>query len=241
MTGRPLPPAGPFAGDDGSADPAVAAALASLVAGSGDLRTLQHALVATRVLVPIVAAPGEVDVDTGGRAVERSAHMSTVTITGHDGRRALPVFTSLAALAAWDPQARPFPASAVDAARGAYEDGAEALLVDPSAAGAAVVEGAALLALAEGRPWLPPAEDPDLLAAVAEALRDVDGLAGWTAGPGAPVGGGDLLLTLRTDPAAGPRVAPEVARTAAERLAGIALLRARLDRGVDLAVSPPGP
>ena len=56
-----------------------------------------------RWLVPVVAVAAEVDDsgDSGYPMVETRTDMATVTLTAPDGSRALPVFTSLAALAAW--------------------------------------------------------------------------------------------------------------------------------------------
>ena len=43
---------------------------------------------------------------------ERGAEMSLPTLIGHDGRAAIPAFTSLEAMARWRPTARPVPAQA---------------------------------------------------------------------------------------------------------------------------------
>lgn len=234
-----LPPTGRFADDDGSADPPVLAALISF-ATSGDVRPLQQALLRARLLVPVVATSGgggAADADGTHGHAGAEAHLATVTLTGHDGRLALPVFTSLATMAAWDPAARPVPAPAVEAARGAYEEDAVALVLDVAGPVTATLEGPALLALAEGRPWLPPAEDPDVLAAVGAALAGLPGLAKVDVGT---CDDADLRLTLHI-PDAGPgdhASAREVAQAAAERLAGTDLLRIRLERGLDLAVIP---
>jgi hypothetical protein len=53
-----------------------------------------------------------------------------VLLTGADGRLALLAFTDLAALAAWDPGARPVPVAAHLAAATAVQEGADALVVD---------------------------------------------------------------------------------------------------------------
>ncbi|HYJ76139.1 MAG TPA: SseB family protein, partial [Kineosporiaceae bacterium] len=94
----------PFAGDDGSADPALAAVLAD-----GDEQALAEALAAARVLVPVVAVLGEERAPVGptGLVSDKSADMAVATLVGRDGRKALPVFSSLTALAAWDARARP--------------------------------------------------------------------------------------------------------------------------------------
>src|SRR4051794_13012008 len=97
----------PFAGDDGRADPALAAALEA-----GDERALADALATARVLVPVVAVLGEERAPAGpsGLPSDKNADMAVATLVGPDGRTALPVFSSLTTLAAWDATARPVPA-----------------------------------------------------------------------------------------------------------------------------------
>ncbi|RYU11156.1 SseB family protein [Nocardioides iriomotensis] len=147
---RSLPDPG-FAGDDGAVSPDVASALASYDADpdarhSATLAVLQGA----RLLVPVVAVLGEVEVDEQGLAHDKTSDMAAVLMRGRDGRNALLAFTGSQAMARWDPQARPVPVSARDAARAARQDGAEALLVDVAGPVMFVVEGEDLEALAEG-------------------------------------------------------------------------------------------
>jgi hypothetical protein len=178
----------PFAGDDGSAAPALAAALAG-----GDEHAVAEALAAARVLVPVVAVLGEEPAPAGpsGLPADKTADMAVATLVGRDGRRALPVFSSLAALAAWDAAARPVPAEGPRAALSAVADGCDALVVDPAGLRPAVVRRPVLWALAQGRRWLPPARDPDVLAAVEHALVGVGVHVAC-----APGRRGDLLVRL---------------------------------------------
>jgi hypothetical protein len=250
VSDRTLPPAGPFAGDDGSADPGLAAALADFSRGAADLRAVQHALLRARVLVPVVAtaSSGHHARSTGQPAdpwpgAEGGTAMSTVTVVGRDGRRALPVFTSTTALSAWDTRARPVPQASPSAARAAYSDGAVALLVDPAGPVPLALEGPPMLALAEERDWVLPSEDPDVLAAVTAALVGLPGLAGVDV---TGAGEADITVTLhvhgagadgRADGAVSDP-ARRVAQEAADRLAAVDLLGRRLERGLDLAVVP---
>jgi hypothetical protein len=147
--GRTIPDPG-FAGDHGSADPALAAALAAYAVDPGRhlevLLALQHA----RLLVPVVAVLGEVEHDEQGLAHDKTSDMATVLLTGHDGRQALLAFTSLETLAAWRADARPVPVAAVLAARSALQEGAAALLVDVAGPTPYAVEGRVLEGLASG-------------------------------------------------------------------------------------------
>jgi hypothetical protein len=140
-----------FPGDDGSADPAVTAALAAYETSpeAGHLPALA-ALQDSRLLVPVVATVGEVEYDEHGLARDKTSDMAAVLITGRDGRTALLSFTSTASLQAWNPEARPVAVSARQAARAALQDGADALLVDVAGPVMFPVEGPDLRDVAEG-------------------------------------------------------------------------------------------
>lgn len=147
---RSIPDPG-FAGDDGSAPEGLRQALAAYAADparrpAAVLEVLQH----SRLLVPVVAVLGEVEHDERGLAHDKTSDMATVLMRGRDGRMALLAFTSTSALTAWDPEGRPVPVGARDAARAALHDGAEALLVDVAGPVLFVVEGDDLRSLADG-------------------------------------------------------------------------------------------
>jgi hypothetical protein len=180
----------PFAGDDGRADPALVRALAT-----GDVEQAAAALVAARVLVPVVAVLGDGPAPIGphGRPVDRSADMAVATLVAPDGRRALPVFTSSAALGAWDAAARPVPAEGPRAALSAVQDGCVALVVDPGSPGSVVLPRPALWALAQARPWVPPERDPEVADAVRAAVGGQEKVAAVRLGAGE---GGGLTVVL---------------------------------------------
>lgn len=146
---RPLPDPG-HGSDDGSAPPAVADALRQ-VADGAPLEVALAALCEVRVLVPVVAVPGQVEYDESGLARDKTADMATVLLTGRDGRRALLAFTDLAALQAWDPAARPAPVSTRQAAQAALAEGADALVVDVAGPVQVPIEGDALHRLVRGQ------------------------------------------------------------------------------------------
>ena len=126
---RHIPDPG-FAGDDGTADPALRSALAVLVAEPSTYGDALLALQDARLLVPVVAVLGEVEVDEHGLAHDKTSDMAAVLMTGADGRRALLAFTGSDSLAAWDAGARPVPVPTRLAAQSAVQDGAAALVVD---------------------------------------------------------------------------------------------------------------
>lgn len=110
-----------YSGDDGSADPRVRAVLAE-----GDGNAIATALVASRLLVAVVARLDTIEAS----GVEKDSHMALVSLINERGERGLLAFTGIDALQAWNPDARPVPAQAVEIARAALEDGAAALVVD---------------------------------------------------------------------------------------------------------------
>ncbi|MCD5351678.1 SseB family protein [Kineosporia mesophila] len=165
-SGRTLT-AQPFPGDDGTADAALTAALAD-----GDLVAITRAWAPTRVLVPIVAVLGDDDAELVASEGDKSSDMALVTLVGEDESRILPVFSSVAALLEWNPKARPVPVEAARAAQAAVVEECPRIVIDP--AGAAVeLPRPAVWAVAQGRDWLPPADDPELLDGITALIGTV--------------------------------------------------------------------
>ncbi len=146
---RTVPDPG-FAGDSGAADPTLATALAAYATDPTTYADALAAACTARLLVPVVAVLGEVEVDDQGLAHDKSSDMATVLLTGADGRQALLAFTGTTSLAEWDAEARPVPVSATVAAQSAVHEGAAALLVDVAGPVSLVVEGEDLARLAAG-------------------------------------------------------------------------------------------
>jgi hypothetical protein len=136
--------------DTGEAEPALTAALSAYAAGTADQVAALAALQGARVLVPVVAVLGEVELDDAGLAHDKTSDMAAVLLTGADGRLALLAFTSTASMAAWDPTARPVPVPARLAAQTAVQEGAAALVVDVAGPVPLAVETADLRGLAAG-------------------------------------------------------------------------------------------
>ena len=149
MDGRTIPDPG-FAGDHGEPGRTLGAALAAYAAGTGSQVDALSAVRESRLLVPVVAVLGEVEVDERGLAHDKTSDMATVLLQGADGRMALLAFSGLPALQAWDPDARPVPVTARTAAQAALQGGAAAIVVDVAGPAAFVVEGQDLEGLALG-------------------------------------------------------------------------------------------
>lgn len=149
MTSRELPDPG-FADDDGAPDPVLRAAMLARAEGRGTTGDVLGPLAGARLLVPVVAVLGEVELDERGLAHDKSSDMAAVLVTGADGRTALLAFTGADAMAAWDPQARPVPVAAPTAATAALQEGAAALAVDLAGPASYVLTGQDLEAVAAG-------------------------------------------------------------------------------------------
>ena len=104
-------------------------AVDALEQGRGSTADVVAALADARVVVAVVAVLGEGEEHTA-TAGDKQADMALVTLTRPDGRRALPVFSSTTALAAWDASARPVPVDTRRAAHAALAEGCERLVLD---------------------------------------------------------------------------------------------------------------
>lgn len=162
----------PFAGDDGEVQPQMAGALALT-----DVAERQEALVAAlatgRVFVPVQAHahPGYEDGAVASHTpspnpnAEALEEASELTVLAPGGLRAMPVFSSAAALAEFDPEARPLPVLGRNAA-------AQALLhtgllaLDPVGENSPLVGDffgrSAVVAIASDEVWLAPWIDPQI-------------------------------------------------------------------------------
>jgi hypothetical protein len=228
--GRTLTPQ-PFAGDDGRADPRLAAALTG-----GDEESLASVLLAARVLVPVVALLGDEPATRGptGLPADKNADMAVATLVAPDGRKALPIFSSLEALTAWDRSARPVPVEGPRAALSAVADGCDALVVDPAGPRPTLVRRPLLWALAQGRRWAPPARDPDVVAAVEAAANAVAGVTGVRCDAGER---GDLAVLLGVRPGLDADGLSAVIGVFRNRLAGSDLVAERVE-GLEIRVVP---
>lgn len=219
MAGRELPPTSRFAADDGAADPALAAALARHAAGEGALADVVAALATARVLVPVLAIerddrdePDEPDEHHPAEPFAGARHASAgvVAVAAPDGRTALPVFSSVTALARWHSSARPMPAEGPRAAAAALGEGWDLLVVDPGGGATAVVPRPAVRALAAGLPWQPAVRDGAVATAVRAAVRRAAAVPGVLDADAVPGRGAEVAVVVTLEPG--------LTRTALERV-----------------------
>jgi hypothetical protein len=240
-----------FDADDGASDPGLAEALAALLEGRGDEAGVHRALATARVFVAVVASLAEGGLGEHGFAEDKEADMALVTIAAPDGRKALPVFTSVARLEAWHREARPVAVFAPRAALSAVAEGAELLVLDPGAELTFVLRRPAVWALAQQREWTPSYTDASLVADVEAAAAGLPHVRGVEISPGTGVasrdasgrvvgGGGhgpELRLTLALAPGLPPEAVRETVSELNGRLAGSARFAEAVD-SIELKVRP---
>lgn len=116
---------------------------------------LVNALLDTRLLIPLVAELGEGEIGPNGLVVEKSADLAIVAVSTPDKQTAIPAFTSVAEMSAWNLEARPVPASAAKVCLAAASEGHTRVILNP--AGAAIaIRRPQLAAIAQGLAWEAP-------------------------------------------------------------------------------------
>ena len=218
------------ASDDGSRDPALAAAVAAVAADPAQLPLVLAALHQARLLAPVVAVLGEQETTAAGLVRDKTSDIAMPLLLDDAGRRALPVFSDLAALARWDPAARPVPVAGQRAAQVALAERAEAMVLDVAGPTTVTLPLAEVRALAEGRGGVPAWDDPEVSAGIAAVLA---GEPQVRSAQLAPCCGRDGRLTVSVDPTA-DRVA--LAGRVAAAVAALPVVR-RGVRGLEVTVS----
>lgn len=216
-----------FDADAGAAEADVLAALDH----RSDEKALVAAIAAARLIVPVVAVAGETT-EVNGLVTDASSDMAAVTLQAPTGEKALPAFTSMAALAAWDSSARPVPVTAQRAALAAVQEGCGVIVIDLAGRGdesqpaPVALRSSMVWALAMNRTWLPAHEDEHVQSAVDQAIADESDVFGATLGLGQR-SAVQIALTLK------PNLASEqiqqIVTRIGERLATDGEVRARID------------
>lgn len=116
---------------------------------------LVEALKGSRLLIPLVAELGEGEIGPNGLMVDKTADLAIVAVATPDGQTAIPAFTSVAELSAWNANARPVPVSAEKVCLAAASEGHNRVVINP-ATSALALRRPQLAAIAQGLPWEPP-------------------------------------------------------------------------------------
>ena len=189
-----------FAGDDGSADPALIAAIESLRSGSGNVAAVVDAFRSARLLVPLLAKLGESEVGVHGQVVDKSADLSIVTVETPDQQNGLPVFSSVESMKTWNTDARPVPVDAVKAALAAAQEGNTRIILDAGSPTEFVIRRPAIAAVAQELPWSHPSKDDRVHAAFAAATAELPEILGFELAdidPQSVLAAAELQLELR--------------------------------------------
>ncbi len=158
------------AGDDGSADPALLAALTAPRDSAARQIAVVDAYRSARLLIPLVAEKGDEGVGPHGLAVDKTQELSIVTVAAPDGRRVLPVFSSVGAMQRWDAAARPVPADGVRTAVAAAAEDTDLIVIDPGSDSEFVIRRPAVWAIAQGQRWEPSPTSPEVFAALQQSV-----------------------------------------------------------------------
>jgi hypothetical protein len=141
-----------FANDSGETPAALLPVLADRPVSKPDL---VEALKGTRLLIPLVAELGEGEMGPNGLMVEKSADLAIVAVSTPDGQSAIPAFTSVSEMQAWNSEARPVPVSAEKVCLAAASEGHNRVVLNP-ASQAIALRRPQLAAIAQGTEWVPP-------------------------------------------------------------------------------------
>jgi SseB protein N-terminal domain len=147
----------------------------------------------------LVAPAGDVGVAPSGHLVDKTQELSIITVEGPDGRSVLPAFTSVTAMAQWNPKARPIPADGVRVALAAASEGTDLVVLDATTETEFAIRRPALWAMAQDLPWMPSYLDEEVLAEFMAAADGEDAIVAIQLAPGdadARLAGPELIVQL---------------------------------------------
>ncbi|TFC47611.1 SseB family protein [Cryobacterium sp. TMT2-17-1] len=185
--------------DDGLAPEPLLAAVRRFQAREAGEETVVDAIRGSRLLVPLVTELGQSGTTEAGLRVDKTQELSIITVAGPDGRTVLPVFSSVAAMTAWNTRARPVPADGVRVALAAAQENTDLVVLDPTAPTEFVVRRPALWAIAQSLPWTPSYASRDVADAFADSVSTELSVLGVELAPGDPaarLAGPELIVRL---------------------------------------------
>jgi hypothetical protein len=216
--------------DDGSAPEKLIEAIRRFHAHDLGEADVVDALRESRLLIPLVAVLGDDGLTEHGH--DKSQELSIVTVEGPDGRTVLPAFTSVAAMAHWNPKARPVPATAGRVALAAASENTDLVVLDATNDTEFVIRRPALWALAQSQPWLPSYADTDVLSAFMDAAEPETAVLAVQLAPGDPgsrLAGPELIVQLTLAPGLDRAALDAVLARLQERWAASETIAERVD------------
>ena len=222
-----------WADDDGSAPQLLASALAAFRSGDAPASDVVDAFRQSRVLIPLLADLGEAELGVHGQLVEKSADLSIVTVSGPDGQTVLPVFTSVAAMQAWNPTARPVPTEPIKAALAAAAEQTNRIVIDPGSENTEfAIRRPAIEAIAQSLNWAAPETLEEIHQLFADAIADEDDVFAFALMSGDPqsrLAGSELLALFRVRAGLPETVVNETLNRIFERLTASELFARSVD------------
>jgi hypothetical protein len=190
----------PHAGDAGETPVDVAERLTAWRAGTGSFTDVVAALAVNRFLIPLVTHAGD-DFDSDNPVMEdKVQELSVITVAGPNGEKVIPAFTSVDAMNAWNPDARPIPIDAQRVALAAASEQTDRIVVNPGT-DSIVLRRPVVWSIAQGADYRAPWESPEFVADTRDLLGDIANLIEIGVASGDPNATGDgpdvtLLLAL---------------------------------------------
>jgi hypothetical protein len=154
--------------------------------------------------------------------------MAAMVLTAPDGQRAFPVFSSVAALSAWQPAARPSPLTSSRAAQGAVAERCDVMVLDCGSDRERTLRPSMVWALAQQRDWLPAHLDPFVAQALIRVTAGEEDVIGCV-GQDEPAQAGVLRVVLSLRPGLDAGQVQALATRIGERIATDGEARARID------------
>jgi hypothetical protein len=190
----------PHAGDTGEAPADVAEHLTAWRTGTGSFTDLVAAFATNRFLIPLVTHAGE-DFDVDNPVMEdKVQELSVITVAGPSGEKVIPAFTSVAAMSAWNSEARPIPIEAQRVALAAASEQTDRIVVNPGT-DSIVLRRPVVWSIAQGNSYSAPWESTEFVTETRSLLAGIDNLLEIGVAPGDSNANGDgpdvtLLLVL---------------------------------------------
>lgn len=159
--------------DTGLTEESVQRAFDSFSAGDLAEEVLVDALRSTRVFAPVLAEVTHAEITDEGLVSDKESDMALISIQAPDGRRALPVFTSVDALTSWHASARPVAADMRKTCLAAVEDDNQLIVINPGSELTFVLRRPAVWAIAKAEEWVPSYKDAAVAAELARLVEDL--------------------------------------------------------------------
>lgn len=139
-----------------------------------------------RFLIPLIAQAGDYGLTDEGKVVEKTQELSIVTVAAPDGRKVMPIFTSVAAMQQWNPLSRPIPVPGPQAAIAAAQEKTDLIVIDPGADTEFGIRRPSLEAFALAERVLPSWADGGVRKAFERSIEDERAVVGVRLVPGDP-------------------------------------------------------